>query len=331
MSIRFKCPNCGKRYAVKDELQGKRGKCSCGMVIEIPEKTLPQVPIANTGQQTWEKAGICARCLKTIQAGENRELIEGQTYCVECAKRQVQIQQTSVLSDGNRCGDIDPDIIYFDRERIIRKNFLYRLLGCSIGVLIMIIFVLVKGGVAAAAFIGIIGVVFTFLMVKKGHEFDLKAIKDKETYRQHKADYKRRFKTLSNKPQTRLAVVVFILGICLFLIFKWYQATGEERYKALLKSFFTTHIGLKLVLLLANIPVFILIGRLMVGSWKKYWRISKWHLIPFVRVFPFFFKGWWKMLETVSFEDILLVSAVDTLCIAVYLLEYLAIKVLFLS
>jgi len=99
----------------------------------------------------------------------------------------------------------------------------------------------------------------------------------------------------------------------------------------LIESFVTTHIGLKLTLLLVNIPVFILIGRLMVGSWEKYWRVSKWHLIPFVRVFPFLFKGWWKFLETTSYEEIILVGAVDTLCIATYLLEYMIIRILFLG
>ncbi|MDD5327394.1 MAG: hypothetical protein PHY02_06210 [Phycisphaerae bacterium] len=331
MSIRFKCPNCGKHYAVKDELEGKSGKCSCGVVIQIRSKSALQTSACDNGDQACDKAGICARCLRTIQRGEKRELIEGKMYCIDCAKRVVQIQQAPAISDNNRFSDLDLDIVYFDRDRIIRKNFICRLLGCSIGALITIAFVFVKSGMMAAAFVGVISVIFVLLMVKKGYELDLKATKDKEAYRQHKADYNRRFKTLSNKPQTKLAVAIFLLVICISLIIRWYATKHKEGYEELLVSFFTTHIGLKLILLLANIPVFILIGRLMVGSWKKYWFISKWHLVPFARAFPFFFKGWWKMLETISFEDLLLVGAVNTLCITIYLLEYLAIKVFFLS
>lgn len=40
MTIKFSCPKCGKRFAVKDESGGKRGKCPCGAEIIIPPNSI---------------------------------------------------------------------------------------------------------------------------------------------------------------------------------------------------------------------------------------------------------------------------------------------------
>ncbi len=41
--IRFECDECGKRYAVKESLAGKKAKCKeCGNRIHIPEKSISQ-------------------------------------------------------------------------------------------------------------------------------------------------------------------------------------------------------------------------------------------------------------------------------------------------
>src|SRR5688500_15462390 len=41
---RFSCPSCGKQFAWKPELAGKKGKCKCGGVLSIPAK--PPAPPA---------------------------------------------------------------------------------------------------------------------------------------------------------------------------------------------------------------------------------------------------------------------------------------------
>ena len=46
--ITFSC-ECGKRYQVKDELAGKRAKCSCGKSLVIPQP-------AATGQTSAQTA-----------------------------------------------------------------------------------------------------------------------------------------------------------------------------------------------------------------------------------------------------------------------------------
>ena len=47
MAISFKCASCGKRYEVGDELAGKKGKCSCGAVFQVPTggASAPQQPV----------------------------------------------------------------------------------------------------------------------------------------------------------------------------------------------------------------------------------------------------------------------------------------------
>jgi len=334
MSIKFKCPECGKSYVVKDKLQGRKCKCACGAVIQVPSNTISKVSVPIDTGTLPDKAEICEKCLKTIPAGSDRVVMEGHLYCIDCAKRTEHMKQTLSLYQENKYDDLDSDVIFFDREKILKKNFLARLLGCSVGVLIGCTAVYIKGGLSAAIFGGIIGVVFVYLMVKKGHEYDLKATKDKETYRKYKAFHKKRLTRVSNTPQSKLAIALFILMLCISLVFITYQLINKRGYDELLDlfaSFFTTHIRLKLILLLANIPVFVLIGRVMVGSWGKYWRVNKWNVIPLVFPFLFLFKGWWKFIETISIEEIILVWAVDELCFVVYLMEYFVIKVLFLG
>lgn len=36
-----KCPSCGKQYQVKEELQGKTGRCACGATFTVPRASPP--------------------------------------------------------------------------------------------------------------------------------------------------------------------------------------------------------------------------------------------------------------------------------------------------
>ncbi len=35
--IKFSCSKCGEHFAVEDDKGGKRGKCLCGNIIDIPD------------------------------------------------------------------------------------------------------------------------------------------------------------------------------------------------------------------------------------------------------------------------------------------------------
>ncbi len=39
MAITMECPYCARRFQVSDEKAGKKVKCSCKKVLEVPEKT----------------------------------------------------------------------------------------------------------------------------------------------------------------------------------------------------------------------------------------------------------------------------------------------------
>ncbi len=41
MSIAFSCDQCGKAFKVKDELAGKKAKCTCGHVLFVPQQAPP--------------------------------------------------------------------------------------------------------------------------------------------------------------------------------------------------------------------------------------------------------------------------------------------------
>ena len=44
MSIGFACTGCGKSFKVKDELAGRKAKCSCGHLMTVPTPALEEAP-----------------------------------------------------------------------------------------------------------------------------------------------------------------------------------------------------------------------------------------------------------------------------------------------
>lgn len=44
MPIRFACPKCQKKYALKDELAGRKVKCTCGQTLQLPQAKPSSVP-----------------------------------------------------------------------------------------------------------------------------------------------------------------------------------------------------------------------------------------------------------------------------------------------
>jgi hypothetical protein len=196
---------------IKDELCGKKGRCSCGAVFKMPLGTVSEVSIPENNCQTLGKIEICTGCLKTIQKQESRVIINGQVFCIDCEKKVGQTRKTVVFQKNNNRGDSGPDVEVFDRRKIIRKNFFCRLLGCLAGMLIVIAYILIKGEVIGALFVAVVGVIFIFLMVKKGYEYDLKVTKDMQTYYQYKSQYEAKKKKFSSTPKAKLAVAVIIL------------------------------------------------------------------------------------------------------------------------
>ena len=104
MSIKFNCPNCQKAHTVKDELAGKRAKCSgCQQVVTIPVpvsmpadvEDLAAAAFADAEQQEAPKEikyvdFQCPFCDEKVKF--DAELAGKQAQCPEC-KRLVKIPQ----------------------------------------------------------------------------------------------------------------------------------------------------------------------------------------------------------------------------------------------
>ncbi len=296
--IRFNCPKCGKRYAVGEEMAGKKGKCSCDAIITIPT--------VKVSEGTHDVAEV------------ERKPSGFESSSASVASSKIQGRATYKEQEYEQSFSTNKPFT----QDTVRKNFWSRLIGCSIGTIVFALVMCIRDGLGALFFILIFGAGFTFVMCWMGHKNDIRCLEDKKYYEEQKARFR-----FAHTPQYRIALGVLVLGLLIWAVTKWRFAGNEQAYRQFVTAFFTTRIPLKLTLLAMNIPIFILIGRIMVGSWKRYWQVAKWHFIPF----HIFVPSWWKFLGTVRIEDIYLAGAVDSLCIGTYLLEYLLIKVLFLT
>ncbi len=314
MAIKFNCPKCGKRFVVKDESGGKRGKCSCGAVITIPSTKVSTSELSGNEAVKKNGAAICATCLKTIKTGENREIINGQAYCMNCASR-----------DTSAGDNVQPRGTPLTEEWV-RKSFYARLIGFSIGILIVTIFLFFKYGSAAAIVSFIVGVIFTITSCRYLLIYDHKLVKNKVTYEEQKAKLR-----IPKKPQTVAASIAFLLTAFLSLFFVWDKSYNQAKCWESFGNFMVENIGVKIILLIINIPVFILIGKWM-GGWEFLWRLFKFDLK--CRWLPFFIftkKHWEFYEEGVDYEKLLQAFAIPFVCLAVYLVEYMIIKLFFLS
>jgi hypothetical protein len=81
VSITFKCNLCGKGYRVKDELAGKKAKCSCGTSIAIPK---PQ-PAASAAQSSVPVAKPVAPVAHPVKAVSKPTAIDEDLFDAEMA------------------------------------------------------------------------------------------------------------------------------------------------------------------------------------------------------------------------------------------------------
>ena len=328
MAIKFSCPKCGKKFSVKDTSRGKSGKCPCGAVIRIPSTKASISELLENNTIIKNGATICVKCLKTIKKGESREIINEQVYCVDCASRATSVataytQGPTSAGDHAQTSSLSKGALL--TEERVRKSFYSRLIGFSIGTLIVTIFLFFKHGKVAAIAGLIIGVIFTITSCRHLLSYDRKLAKDKVTYEQQKAKLR-----LSKKPQTIVASIAFLLIAFLGLFFAWDRFFNQEKCWESFWNFMVENIGVKIILLIVNIPIFIFIGKWM-GGWELLWRLFKFRLKCNWLPFFIFTKKHWEFYETVNFEKLIQALAVPFVCLMVYLVEYTIIKLFFLG
>jgi len=87
MAIRVRCINCGKTANVRDELAGKKVKCTCGAAIAVP---LPPQPKNCAG------CGVDITRAKRIQDPHN-----GKIYCEVCWSAKLEAARVGASKNAD--------------------------------------------------------------------------------------------------------------------------------------------------------------------------------------------------------------------------------------
>jgi hypothetical protein len=257
-------------------------------------------------------------------------MFDGKLCCVECAKlfrRRAQEygEGPGRVEDNDEGGLFSPEIPPFAPERCeerVRSNFYQRLSGFVIGTLVISVVLYIKDGVRGAAFALVFGAIFSCVFCKRAAESDRKVFKERKLYEQQVERFR-----IPKTSRRKFVYPVLIIGLC-FLPLQLYRIFRPESFDEFVYSLLSPdNLVLLLVLFILNIPIFILIGRLVIGSWERYWQVVKWHFIPF----HFLLRRWFDFLGSVHIEDIWRVAFVDLMCAGLLVVEYLIIKLIFVT
>lgn len=74
MSIPFVCRQCGKQYAVKDELAGRRAKCACGHILMVPQKRPGPIEFGKNQAKATKSSENLLRAFEKYQKDLNQLL-----------------------------------------------------------------------------------------------------------------------------------------------------------------------------------------------------------------------------------------------------------------
>jgi len=100
-------------------------------------------------------------------------------------------------------------------------------------------------------------------------------------------------------------------------------------------TFIITNTTIKIILLIMNIPVYFLLGRLIFGSWKRFWRVVFWRALMFslIPLFILFRRDIFRRpsLKPPSWTEIRLSIVLNFLWLALYFAQYILIKMIFLN
>src|SRR5947199_8749342 len=103
----FSCDSCGKQYAWKPELAGKKAKCKCGAVLSIPAqpqmaRAAARAPVAVAAAAPVEESAAyrCPAC--------KSDLNPGTAVCVNCGYDLRTGQYVSTQVDTGDDGEAAP-------------------------------------------------------------------------------------------------------------------------------------------------------------------------------------------------------------------------------
>ena len=151
--------------------------------------------------------------------------------------------------------------------------------------------------------------------------------------------------TVDNKKRNQKALNITIAaGIALGVLIAIFLTPApdelhnrfSDRLAEWLVAFITTNITVKVVLLIVNIPVYFLLAGLIFGNLKHFWRSEKYKYIPTFYILLSrkgrnMFRRDYYPEGHFSWKLILMRSLHGFLFVAVYLVQYMLIKIIFLS
>lgn len=124
--------------------------------------------------------------------------------------------------------------------------------------------------------------------------------------------------------------LLLIAGIIILILLRRHARLHEWIY-----TFITTNTTIKIILLTLNIPIYFVLGKLIFGSLKNFWRLEKYDYIPIY--YLLLSRRGRNMARRdyssghFSLKRILLHMLHIWLFIALYLVQYMLIKVIFLN
>lgn len=176
--VQAECGACGRSYKLKDELAGRRAKCSCGAAMNIPltnGRTPPPLPKAAGGK-------TCANCGHDVGALQQLLDWNGKRVCVSCREMLIAERAASealanaekAKADAQRGAQVEADRLAkmttegkaFSRHRALSKTFALSSLSILllIGSIAFIVAVLKKPAPPEAS-VGVLLMIFVFPVV----------------------------------------------------------------------------------------------------------------------------------------------------------------------
>src|SRR5947199_10159758 len=95
MAIPVRCISCGKVAQVKNELGGKRAKCTCGAIIAVPMPAKPK---------------ICSSCGVDVSNSKRTRDEKGNIFCQVCWDARLEAAKV-----GAAASEVD-EVIYYPCE-----------------------------------------------------------------------------------------------------------------------------------------------------------------------------------------------------------------------
>ena len=329
MTITVVCPNCDKKYFLKEKLIGKKAKCTCGCIFRVgkPRQTVEErttKPLFDAFEtQPKEESNVEKNLGANILAGLSEEEDDTSSFFQSRQKSPAEPIEHGLVTEPRHIAN----------ERSMAKEIFIRLAYGFPCLIIVAIFAYYKMGLFSALLITVFTATgFCVVMYKIISVHKERAAEGGMTFKQYQrewAGYKDKQERKVTSPKLKFSQGVFYCSLILLL--GHFIIPDEWATKMRLDLSLTEHWKMGLLILVLNSPVLLFLATWLMGGWRKYvsitGRLFLWERLPF----HYFFKGYWRIFEKMSREELFGWAATDMLYTWICLLEYLFIKAMFFN